>query len=269
MSAVFYYLCPELITPRILEEQIYPDMEQEYYWSDCWSLEFFRDLARVGFIPIAITNKENGHFLLPEMQKSYTLLDWRNIHVSAQVKKLIRRGDLMEDETYLIIDKNTDAVIQGIQESYGSRCWLNQTYRELMKRLEDFSDGGFSLFSIQLRSGKHDRLLGGELGYSIGGTYTSLTGFLDRSNPACNNKGTIQLLSLARLLEENGYAFWNLGHPSMRYKTDLGARIVPRHEFLPRWKPACERRPTLPLVKCLGIRYSCQELLNFRQRDPH
>ena len=42
---------------------------------------------------------------------------------------------------------------------------------------------------------------------------------------------------LAKYLEKENYAFWNLGHPYMQYKFDLGAIKYSRDEFLKRWLP--------------------------------
>jgi len=40
---------------------------------------------------------------------------------------------------------------------------------------------------------------------------------------------------LAKVLEGLNVEFWNLGHPFMKYKIDLGAKVYPRDEFLKRW----------------------------------
>ena len=53
---------------------------------------------------------------------------------------------------------------------------------------------------------------------------------------------SVQPIQLDPLLGEHlrdaGYAFWNLGHPFMQYKLDLGAQILPRADFLDRWNAA-------------------------------
>jgi hypothetical protein len=130
-----------------------------------------------------------------------------------------------------------------------------------MKELEGYTVRGFSLFAIELRSGSGGKIIGGELGYSIGATYTSLTGFLDRTHPYSSNLGTLQLVALATLLQKNGYAFWNLGQSFMKYKQQLGAKVTPRGEFLSRWIPAIDKEPKVQLEACEGKSYSCQELV--------
>jgi hypothetical protein len=69
-------------------------------------------------------------------------------------------------------------------------------------------------------------LVAGELGYSVGAVYTSLTGFATESGT-----GTVQLTCLGRWLEASGFLLWDLGM-EMEYKFDLGAVLVPRHSFV-------------------------------------
>jgi Leu/Phe-tRNA-protein transferase len=255
------YIGPEHLTPEIIERIIYPNLELTDFLSDCWSPEFYVALARAGFISIDFGTVGQGHLLLAALHGTYAVLDWKDLHVSGQVKKLVRRHSFVEDGTYLVIDKSTESVIEGIQASYGPGCWLTRQFKNLMKELESYSENGFSVLSVQLWSGRQNRMLGGELGYTIGKTYTSLTGFLDRTNPESNNRGSVQLVALAKLLEKNGYAFWNLGQSFMEYKIKLGAKVTPRPEFLSRWIAARDLEPAMALERCAGTFYPCHNLI--------
>jgi Leu/Phe-tRNA-protein transferase len=93
-------------------------------------------------------------------------------------------------------------------------------------------DDNFQVISVAIR--ENDTLIAGELGYIIGRTYTSLSGF-SSSEKEYNNYGTAQLILLAQYLEESGFVFWNLGQVYMTYKLDLGAKIYERASFLKRW----------------------------------
>jgi Leu/Phe-tRNA-protein transferase len=259
MSTEILYLSPEHLSPEILLKYIYPNGDLDLYWSDCWTDTFYVDLARAGFITIA---DRDHSVLIVEMHKNYSVLDWSDLHVSRHVRKMVSTGRLVDDDIYLTVEKNVDKVVKGIVKAYGSQCWLIKPYEELLKRLETFSGKEFSFVSVQLWCGKQKALLGGELGYTIGATYTSLSGFLDRGNPISNNMGTVQLVALGRLLEQCGYAFWNLGQPHMQYKTDLGAKTTPRLAFLQRFLPAGDGSPSVPLAQKAGVRFSCQELLD-------
>ena len=74
--------------------------------------------------------------------------------------------------------------------------------------------------------------IAGEIGFSVGGVYTSLSGF--SAERSTRSVGTCQLVLLGRWLKLRGYAFWSLGHcysPAMDYKRQLGHRIYTREQF--------------------------------------
>jgi hypothetical protein len=74
--------------------------------------------------------------------------------------------------------------------------------------------------------------IAGEIGFSVGSVYTSLSGWTGLRNE--DSLGTVQLVLLGRWLQQRGYAFWSLGHcysPEMDYKRQLGHRIYTRSEF--------------------------------------
>jgi hypothetical protein len=74
--------------------------------------------------------------------------------------------------------------------------------------------------------------LAGEIGFSVGRVYTSLSGWTGERT--ADSIGTAQLVLLGRWLQRRGYAFWSLGHcysPEMEYKRKLGHRIYPRADF--------------------------------------
>jgi Leu/Phe-tRNA-protein transferase len=114
--------------------------------------------------------------------------------------------------------------------------------------LEASGGGAFALHAVELWSRRDDDLVAGELGYTLGRTYTSLSGFCSPDDSRWRHFGTLQMVRLAEWLRDGDFAFWNLGHPHMEYKQAIGARWVQREHFLGRWRQAIEEAPTVPLA---------------------
>ena len=207
-------------------------MKNSYYWSDDWSEEFYIELAKAGFISTTYDTKD-GLILLPELQYDYAVLDFQNLHISKKVKKL------MHESSYeFCINSRFNEVLEkfSAQHKYN---WLKEEYAQLLKKLHVNNDekNGFKIISVELVSIGSNELVAGEVGYIIGKTYTSLSGFSSREKKYANY-GTLQLVLLAKYLQNSGFEFWNLGHSHMTYKQRLGCVIYSRAEFLKRWNKA-------------------------------
>ena len=220
-----YHLSYEEITdPKILHEFIYPDMFKNYYWSDDFSAEYYIAKAKAGFI--AVTDYyEDEELLLPEIQFRYALLDFDDLHISRKVKKLLQNRPLQ-----LEVSQDLDEVAQGI-DSVHRNNWLTSKYLNTLKASQGV-DENFKVISALIR--EEGEVVAGEIGYMIGKTYTSLSGFSKREKEY-GNYGTAQLILLAQYLQANGFSFWNLGQCYMPYKLMLGAKIFERKEFLKWW----------------------------------
>jgi len=224
-----YPLPYEAVTdPHYLQTHIYPNMRKNYYWSDDFSPEYYVAQAQAGFL--AVTDIFNGtELLLPEIQFSYALLHFDNLHISRKVRRLLARTP----PPVLTLSDTTEAInsVAAKIQAYHRQCWLTprylHTFRETRKLREDFHP-------IAVYIEKDGEAVAGELGYIIGETYTSLSGFSSRET-AYRNYGTLQMVLLARYLRENGFAFWNMGQSYMPYKFRLGAKQYDRHTFLESW----------------------------------
>uniref|UniRef100_UPI004048C461 hypothetical protein n=1 Tax=Aliarcobacter sp. TaxID=2321116 RepID=UPI004048C461 len=227
---VVYYLSYEDIQDKeILFNHIYSNMDANYYISEDFSEDFYIYLAYLGFISTSITVK-NTFYLLPEIQFEYALLDFKDLHISKKVNSLINK------KFYdFKINENINLVLENI-EKFHKTNWLKDKYKELILSLKEYKHENidFELMSIELYDKNNKELIAGEIGYKINSTYTSLTGF-SLKEKIYNNWGKLQLVLLAQYLEKNNYSFWNLGHPYMQYKFDLGAKIYSREEFLEKW----------------------------------
>jgi len=220
-----HHLPYDVVTDRtLLEKNIYSDMRKNYYWSEDFSAAYYIAQAKAGFI--AVTDYfEEEELLLPEIQFAYTLLDFKDLHTSRKVRKLLKQKNLRIE-----IGEELDEAAQAIELAHRNN-WLTPRYVTMLKETEG-KDTNFRVISVTLK--EDEKLIAGEIGYIIGRTYTSLSGF-SRREKAYNHYGTAQLVLLAHYLEENGFAFWNLGQPYMSYKFALGAKVYERSEFLKRW----------------------------------
>ncbi len=214
------------------KEYIYLNDKNSYYWSDDWSKQFYMDLAKAGFISTTYDTKE-GLVLLPELQHHYAILDFDDLHISKKVKKLMGKNSYE-----FCINSRFDDVVErfSFEHKYN---WLKGEYAELLKKLYMDNDkrDDFKIISVELFSKESCELIGGEVGYIISKTYTSLSGFSSKEKKYANY-GTLQLVLLAKYLEDRGFEFWNLGHPHMEYKKRLGCKVYARNEFLKRWYKA-------------------------------
>ncbi len=211
---------------------IAPNMQNNYYWSDEWSESFYITLAKLGFISTSY-DRPDGLILLPELQFEYAVLDFENLHISKKVRKLLKKGEYI-----FSLNSRFDEVLENFEKHYKYN-WIKGEYRELLKRLHEHNaeHENFQIISVELICPQTHKLIAAEIGYIIGKTYTSLSGFTLREKKYANY-GTLQLVLLAEYLQNKGFAFWNFGHPHMEYKKKLGCTIVSREEFLQRWQDA-------------------------------
>lgn len=226
---------------------IYPRIEQTHYWSDSWDPDFYVAVARAGFICVSIKHPDLGAVLIPEMQQSYTVLDWENLHRSRNLRRLMASGQLEEYGVELRVGDPGAKVLDRLLDYHFERNWIHEPYQELVRQLAPHGSDAFAMHGMELWSTTRNELIAGELGYSIGAVYTSLSGFCARELPEWNHYGTLQQILLARALAKRGFHFWNMGDVTLPYKMALGARIVPRGEFLERWCKARDAVPASPM----------------------
>ena len=217
-----------ILNKDFLENFIYKSTELNYYYSENFSVPFYIDLALAGFI--SIWYKENEmEYLLPEMQFDYAVLDFVDLHISTKVQKLLNQSS----KYHFFIDEYFEEILE-ILEIYHENSWIKGKYSDLLKKLKitEYKKEKFKLVSFGILDPFTNKVVAGEIGYITNGKiYTSLSGFSSKEK-LYNNYGTLQLVLLAQYLKKHNFSFWNLGHPYMDYKLKLGAKILPREEFL-------------------------------------
>lgn len=229
MSSSLYLLSKDDLNDEIVFNHIYPNDITNYYVSDDFSVETYIKFCKYGFISTSI-DINNKIYLLPEIQFEYAVLHFENLHISRKIKSLLKK-----DNYILKINSNVNLLLEKL-ENYHKDSWLTKEYKDLIIELFSYTKSDFKMFSIELYDKNTNELISGELGYQILDIYTSLTGFSSK-NKEYKNWGKLQMVLLAKYLQASNFAFWNLGHPYMQYKFDLGAISYKRLDFLKLFLP--------------------------------
>lgn len=233
MANNLYKLTHEnILDKNLLENFIYQSMDHNYYYSEEFDEKFYIDLALKGFI--TIWYEDDGiEYLLPEIQYEYAVLDFKDLHISKKVQKLLKNGSYQ-----FFSDIEFDNVIQQISQ-FHKNSWIRGKYIKLLKELQKskYKKELFSLHVFGIKDIQTGVIVAAEVGYSTYGhnVYTSLSGFCLREKQY-NHYGNLQMVLLAQYLQKNQYQFWNLGHPYMDYKLQLGSKIIKRKELIERLK---------------------------------
>ena len=216
--------------PNYLRPYIHP-----YHGDFCYSRSFhFRLVAQVmaeGFLPIA-----SDGVLLPKLHAHRCCINLPgDLHVGKSTRKKSKKFNVTFNTAF-------DEVVEGCRQQHGEHCWLYDPLVEAFKAIKDAGKvdavimldetpqnrkiAPVRLYSVEVWNMSTGKLVGGELGYTVGSIYTSLTGFC-----AEDSAGSVQLCALGRLLSVVGFDLWDLGM-SMSYKTSLGSHLMPRKNFV-------------------------------------
>ena len=178
-------------------------------------------LMMEGFLPIATEG-----VILPKLHKQRCVISLPDsLHVSKSIRKKSKKFRFTVNQSF-------DRVVEECRRQHGPRCWL---YPELVRVFREIFDAGqvnsviipsnttsgnsrnrssrpvprkeapVRLYSIEVWNDETGDLAAGELGYTVGSIYTSLTGF-----SAQNSAGSVQLAALGRLLCTLGFSLWDL-----------------------------------------------------------
>lgn len=204
-------------------EAAYPD---EFCASESFDPDFVDSLCASGFIPMATVVDEGGEFLIPKMHVERSVMRPREAAVTRTARRESPRYRLAADERF-------SDTLSACVATHGDG-WLRPPLVSCWNELFESRDRRRSRFSsFELYAG--GELAAGEIGVYVGACYTSLTGFKRMSGA-----GTVQLAATARYLESIGATLWDLGMP-LDYKASLGAEVVPRSEFIARFREARAR----------------------------
>ena len=235
----------------------------DFCWSSCFEPTFLAALMYEGFLPTAYgpVGGPTEYILLPKLHVDRCIVQFCDLHVKRSARSNSHHYRLSVDTAF-------DDVVQKCLKQHGE-SWLHPPIVDGFRRL--FRSGGagqVKMHSIEVT--RDGQLVAGELGYSVGKTYCSLSGFTDLL--FASGSGSVQCLSLALMLHERGFDFWDLGM-SMDYKMKMGARNITRADFLrmlrasrdlpccdfsqPGIKAACLLVPRFKIGSYVRVRSAC------------
>mmetsp|Transcript_31692 Transcript_31692/g.67107 ORF Transcript_31692/g.67107 Transcript_31692/m.67107 type:complete len:432 (-) Transcript_31692:86-1381(-) len=225
----------------LLPRYLYPlvrHYHDDFYVSRSFDPRLIVQLMAEGFLPIATRG-----YLLPKLHVERCVLELNptsKLHISRSTRRKSKKFLLSVNECF-------DEVVAGCHRQHGTN-WLYPpivaAFRAIHQRTTDANSGGVHamimsndsmepvdvtpvrLYSVEVWNAETGALAGGELGYSVGGIYSSLTGFSNE-----DAAGSVQLVALGKLLTKVGFEYWDLGM-ALDYKTRLGAELMRRSEFV-------------------------------------
>lgn len=206
-------------------------------------------LMREGFLPIACTQ-----YLLPKLHYQRCIIQpLSDQHISKSARKKAKQYCMTFNTSF-------DAVVEGCRRQHGPNCWLYPALVQAFRQIHTNNGGGTNnptknknssatngngivrLYSVEVWNVMDQTLAAGELGYTVGSIYTSLTGFTDQ-----DSAGSVQMAVLGHVLQLNQYTMWDLGM-EMKYKTNLGSHLIQRHDFVQQVHSVRNRDLPLQLV---------------------
>lgn len=225
---------PETFLPHYLRPYV-QHSHDDFFVSTHFSPMLISQLMAEGFLPIA-----TPRYLVPKLHRQrmviYPIIDPKTndiqVHTSKSTKKKCRRFSLT-------LQKDFHGVIRGCHTQHGvgwlyppivnAFATLHKATCEndgIMVRLgSDGESVTLRFITTEIWNDKHE-LVGGEIGYSVGTIYTSLSGFASE-----DSAGSVQLAALGHLLAHQKYEIWDLGM-GLEYKKRLGAKEMDRVTFV-------------------------------------
>ncbi|MBW7850851.1 MAG: leucyl/phenylalanyl-tRNA--protein transferase [Rhodospirillales bacterium] len=196
-----------------------------------------------GIFPMARHRRDAKLYWIDPDLRGILPLD--EFHVSHSLWKRLRRGDFE-----VRCDTAFEGVIRGCAEPTADRpdTWINEEIVRLFVELHDLG------LAHSVETWRHDRLVGGVYGLSLGAAFFGESMF-SRTTDASK----VALVHLVARLRRGGYCLLDT-----QFVTDhlqrFGAVEIPRQEYLRRLATAIERRATfrreldVPLEMALGKR---------------
>jgi Leu/Phe-tRNA-protein transferase len=167
---------------------------------DGFDADFIETLVWHGWFPMAAAFGPGRVIMLAKIHKQRCVLELASLHVP---KKVRQRSSKLR----MTVDAAWTATLEGINKYHGEESWLYPSLVAALKQLfDERATRKVKMHTVEVWS--EDRLVAADLGYQVGGVYTSMSGFYDPDFPSA---GSIQCCALGRLLLQQGFFLWDLG----------------------------------------------------------
>eukprot|EP00535_Pseudo-nitzschia_heimii_P000147 CAMPEP_0197184074 /NCGR_PEP_ID=MMETSP1423-20130617/9126_1 /TAXON_ID=476441 /ORGANISM="Pseudo-nitzschia heimii, Strain UNC1101" /LENGTH=353 /DNA_ID=CAMNT_0042634797 /DNA_START=8 /DNA_END=1069 /DNA_ORIENTATION=- len=246
--------------PEYLKQFIIP-YHDEFCYTRIYHYRLVAALMMEGFLPIATEG-----VILPKLHHKRCVVSLPDgLHVSKSVRKKSKKFRFTINQCF-------DRVVEACRQQHGTRCWLYPDLVETFKQIHDAGqvnsivnptanmtkteEAPVRLYSIEVWNDESGKLVAGELGYTVGSIYTSLTGF-----SAQDSAGSVQLAGLGRLLCKIGFVLWDLGM-DMEYKRSIGSHLMNRKDFVDHIVDVrvTQGHNRLPTTNTIG--FNCKNLID-------
>jgi Leu/Phe-tRNA-protein transferase len=203
-------------------------INSHYLYETClgvnFNIHYLIKLIKGGFFLMSNYYIHKDHKNLYVMKAMHHLfrsvLFFNHLHIKKSIIKFLAKYELKENVEF-------DRIVDKCIENHNDH-WLTKPLVDAIKEIRRINNPDVSFTSFGLyRDGK---LVAGEFGTKVGRIYSSYSGFHEE-----NNSGTVQMILTAQYLEENGYAFWDLGMP-INYKKTFGAKVIKLADFIFIWR---------------------------------
>ena len=235
------YIEPGDDCDMVVDSLLETEYGEEFCLASGFDEEFISRLMEAGFLVMSaklaeeeLTGEESReaatmrvkrpelfYVLLPKLHLVRSALFFPELHIKKSICRFLPRYELRIDTDFdLILDKcvqihNADWLTPPLVNAL--KCLHRQNTRAKPVSFGAYRDG---------------ELKAGEIGVTIGRVYTSYSGYYEE-----DNAGTVQMILMAKWLEQTGFDFLDLGMP-LDYKTHLGARDITPHRFVELFRAA-------------------------------
>jgi Leu/Phe-tRNA-protein transferase len=237
ISTGHVFITPEDDLDNVVDALLETDYAEEFCIALDFDPHFIARLMSAGFLVMSTKIQDGGHpgpesnfLLLPKLHLIRSVLFFPDLHIKKSIKSLLPRYELR-------VDMDFQDVMERCIHVHGDD-WLTPPLKESLIRIRTYKD--LNVRPISFGVYRNGELKAGEFGVLTGRVYTSYSGYYDE-----NSAGTVQMVLTAQYLQEQGFAFLDLGMP-LAYKDTLGACTIVPQCFVRLFRAARAFKPVKP-----------------------